>query len=102
MTQDEIENGNILVARFETEEPDVLEHDLKYHAGQVVARYNEDWDSIMPVCHKWDNIEDALTGEQWIEYARLSDSLDEAVTTYEIDQAFIQLIKCINWYNTVN
>lgn len=50
--RDEIREGNILIAKFMTDEPEVLERDLQ-KAGTVESmHYHDEWDWIMPVVTK--------------------------------------------------
>ena len=57
MKQEEINRGNLLIARRITKEPEVLEADLKKGAGVEGLHYHDDWLWIMPVV-EWIENED--------------------------------------------
>lgn len=49
---DKIIENNILIARFETTEPEVLEHDLGKAGTAECMQYHSDWNWLMPVVEK--------------------------------------------------
>lgn len=65
-----------------------------YRVEQLM--YHTEWDWIMPVCKKWDDLEQYFENE---EYQKLCDELDDTVTLYDIKKIHKQIIKCIKWYN---
>ena len=66
--------------------------DLKYHSS---------FDWLIPVCHKWDNLFFDSDDENIIKYTKLSDDLDMYTSFYEIEPIYNQLIKNIEWYNSI-
>lgn len=68
-------------------------------------RFSSSWDWIMPACNKWDNLykDDPVLRDRntdtYAEYIELCDKLDNAVTTYNINDAYLQLVSNIEWYN---
>jgi len=65
--------------------------------------FNAKWDLFMPVCKKWDviNDKDILVIQYYSEYEKLCDKLDNEVSCYEIDDAWKQLVENIKWYNNL-
>lgn len=67
--------------------------------------YNVSWNWLMPACNKWDDLykDDPVLRDRntdtYSEYIELCDKLDNAVTTYEIHNAYLQLVSNIEWYN---
>ncbi len=63
-------------------------------------RYDKDWNLLMRACKKWECLP---TGDfaHMEDYVTLSDALDDAVTLYEIKDAFKQLVVNIKWYNNL-
>jgi len=110
MTKKEIKEANLLIALFDgwvslglggnltniyTKEGQHLHiKDFKYHS---------DWNWIMPVCKKWDNLLASTpvksNPQQWSRYSDLCDALDHKVTLYEFEPVLLQLIECVKWYN---
>lgn len=92
--KEEITHGEKLIAgfmgkkkRYESTE-DIFIKNLKYHTS---------WDWIMPACKKWDEL--GSFDEATAAYEQLCDELDEAVSRYDIEAVFQQLIKNITCYN---
>ena len=100
MTQEEIIEGNELIAEFmnidvghytsypEEGRTQFSKNDLEYHSS---------WDWLIPACKKWDTLE--VEDENLVEYTKLCDQLDNTVSFYEIEPLFQQLVKCIEQYN---
>lgn len=63
-----------------------MKRELKYHSS---------WEWIMPACKKFHELN--LEG---YEYEQHCESIDIAVTSYEIERAFKKLSEAITWYNT--
>ncbi len=64
----------------------------------IVYNYHWDWNSLMDVCHKWDNLKVPECHEP--AYVDICDWLDNAVSTYEINNAYNQLVNAIEWYES--
>lgn len=108
MTNDEILEGNKLIA-------DSPFSDLVKGSGEeerwyiksnnqqgyfTELKYHSSWDWIMPACSKWDNLYfDVLEIKTREQYELRCDSLDNAVTRYELAPVFKQLVENIKWYN---
>lgn len=57
MTQQEILDGNRLIAMFMSDEPEVLEMDLRRAGTLEGMQYHSEWDWLMPVLDKLDKDE---------------------------------------------
>ena len=104
-----IEEGNRLISEFmgETIRKDgkLSLRDKEPLTGNCIvdAKYHSSWDWLMPACHKWDCLTDAEIKEgTWPKYERLCDLLDRKVALYEIQPVWNQLVKNIQWYNSIN
>ena len=98
-----IKENNILIARFMTDEPDVLERDLN-KAGTVESMlYHCDWNWLMPILKRIGNI--MFVYEYGTdEFERFEDIFPDTITLQEIFDGDIQsvwerVIEFINWYN---
>jgi hypothetical protein len=80
------------LAKFNDIERNYTKYELKYHSS---------WDWIMPVCYKWDNLFEgtAIEYPKAMEYEKLCDEIDNAVSRYEILPVFNQLVENIKWFN---
>jgi len=107
MKQEEIIEGNILIAKFdgwilgETEyycagvperhprwikdKEELLTSDLLYHSS---------WDWIMPAYKKFDRLN---VVSDFSQYSKYCDEIDIALTTYDIEIVFITLVNGIKW-----
>jgi hypothetical protein len=65
------------------------------------GKYHSSWDWLMPACYKWDNlfVETAMEYPKAMEYEKLCDEIDNAVSRYEILPVFNQLVENIKWFN---
>jgi len=61
-------------------------------------KYHEDWNWLMPACAKFDNLSMSSRSKEK-RYERSCDTIDWAVTCYEILPAFEALVDGIKWYN---
>ncbi len=66
-----------------------IPYDWKKDKAEIASlKYHSSWDSLMPVCHKIDNLyieEKKSIAPVRNEYAALCDKIDNAVTLYEIE-----------------
>lgn len=82
--------------------------------GSIVYRheillFHADWNWLMKAAKVWDNLDGkpfpVAAGENLKEihrqYVDHCDHLDDAVTLYEIEDAFAALVDCVHWYNLV-
>ena len=63
-------------------------------SGRFSKPYHSSWNWLMPACKKFDNL-----NLMDVEYERLCDEIDNAVSCYEIKPAFKNLVSAIKWYN---
>lgn len=102
--------GNLLIERFMTEEPDVLERDL-LKAGTIesLGHYQTSWDSLMPVYKK---ISDLYSNETF-DIGEMQSSLQDewsnrigdltcAILDVHIEDTWDEIINFIQWYNARN
>ena len=100
MTQEEIIEGNKLIAEFMgvkigedlySWRPGVIdsikEHNLQYHSS---------WDWLMPICLKFCESYENYPSSKC---EGMIMNLDNEVSSYDITKAFKQLVICIKWYN---
>lgn len=59
--------------------------------------YDTNWNSLIKACKNWDDLLFIEGKEE--EQVKLCNKLDNAVTIYEIEAAFKQLVENIKWYN---
>lgn len=115
MTKDQILEGNILIAAFEGYEVDTKNYAEPLYAikSQPVTsayadmlKYHSSWESLMPVCYKWDNL--FIEGVERAPLAKIMEhgdycsKLDAVVVKYKIMPVFEQLVENIKWYNKKN
>jgi hypothetical protein len=106
------EEGNKLIAEFdgwtienrdEFNRPSKLPFARKATPYTILLlenlKYHSSWDWLIPACHKWDELEGFVRGEESDQYENLCDFLDSKVTLYEILPVWEQLVKAIEWYN---
>ena len=76
---------------------------IPFYLGRAVKdmKYNSDWNWLMNACKKWDNLpyDEFKTDLAKRQYTDRCELLDNAVTCYEIEYAFLALTECIEWYN---
>ena len=103
MTQKEIIKGNILIARFETEESLVLERDLKKAGGREQLHYHDQWNWLMPVVEKIERIREhavtfvtiqSTTCRIWDDDIDLFHDKDN-----KLQSTWTAVIEFIEWYN---
>ena len=103
MLQEEINKGNVLIARFVTDEPKVLEHDLKKAGGREQFHYHDEWDWLMPVIEKIEDLGYFCMINKWTSVYTGTDGERISVTSVEgdskITNTFIACIEFIKWYN---
>lgn len=87
MTSIEIYEGNKIIAEF-----------MGIIPRECMTMYINNWNNIMEVCRKWDNLKDPICDCNY--YIELCDKLDDVVTLYEKEGVFLQLVKNIKAYNT--
>jgi len=91
MTDQEIQEGNKLVAEFITAEPEVLQRDI-LKAGTIESmHYHDDCNWLMPVVEKIFTVKNVFCGE--ITKVRL------ALFPVNIDSLYEAVIEFIKWYN---
>lgn len=73
-----------------------------YWPNDRPPRFDKDWNSLMEAIKKWDALPmDEMTDSVAVEYAVRCDEQDNAVTrNYDLREAFDQLVKNIQWYNS--
>ena len=69
-------------------------------------KYHSSWSWIMPICKKFDTL---FEGDNYRKLKRAKrrsekyqehcDNIDNAVTTYEVEQVWEKLVAAITWYN---
>ena len=108
MTEKEIVDNNGLIANFMGWELSIKGKKFKkgeiYPYGYIKVNqkylyFNISWDWIIPVCEKWDNLDEYIIIGYNEDYIDLCDELDHFVTLYNIDMVYEHIIKCIKWYN---
>jgi hypothetical protein len=71
----------------------------------LILNYCTSWNSLIPICHKIDNIYQQHTwmplSKEWKEYERLCDKLDAKIILYEIEPVVAAVIEFIEWYNNL-
>lgn len=99
-----INEKNILIARFVTDEPEVLKHDLK-KAGTVESmHYHDDWLFLMPVVEKIERLDFqvSIRGCSVTIYST-SDKhpyfQPHSVTKSKLESTYRAVIKFLEWYN---
>lgn len=68
------------------------------NAEEIEFNYHWDWNAFMDACLKWDNL-GVLPINQY-EYEQLCDALDNKVSCYEIEAAYIKFCDCMQWYES--
>jgi hypothetical protein len=99
-TTQQIQEGNKLIADFDgkkwtddksefmrSDEDLLFPESLYYHVS---------WDWLMPVCYKWDNLNELLGNP---EYEQRCDELDRVASLYEIEPLWTVLVENIKWFN---
>jgi len=103
MLQEEINKGNVLIARFVTDEPKVLERDLKKAGGREQFHYHDQWNWLMPVVEKIERIREhaitfvtiqSTTCRIWDDDIDLFHNKDN-----KLQSTWIAVIEFIEWYN---
>ncbi len=109
-----IEQGNKLIAEFDgyTYDPQKIlngqsgvfykKEKMPLLIGQL--KYHSSWDHLIPVCAKFDSlyVVNAFdVGDDRERYHDLSEMLDNSVTMYEIERAWVALVECIEWFNAL-
>ena len=96
MTQDEIIEGNKLIAEFMGA---IVNKDgtvKGYSQIQIPGYgYHTSWDWLMPVANKWDRLK--ITGTLRQEYESRCDELDSAASLYDIKEIYTVLLDNIKW-----
>ena len=63
-------------------------------------KYDSSFEWLMNACRKFDRLDPRTwTVDAQFEYAKLSDELDDCAALYDKMPLFIQLVKCVKWYN---
>lgn len=90
----DIIEGNKLIAKFDgwvfNENDTVCREDHHYHFS---------WDWLMIPCKKFSELE-FDNDQRSFNHQEMCDTLDNNVTSYEIDRAWVALVKCIQWLNS--
>lgn len=100
-----IEEGNKLIAEFMMLSK--VKGELYPVEGVLFSasglKYCSSWDWLMPACKKFDTIFDGynwgMKTSIYQQYVSQCDSIDNAVTRYDIEPAWTELIAAITWYN---
>jgi len=118
MTEKEILKGNKLIAQFMCDwskednnwvftspitEQGIIWYKEVIKNSENNLKYHSSWNYIMPAYYKWDNfysLDNKIFGH-YSGYEYLCDELDNAVTRYDIEDIFKQLVINIEWYNIV-
>ena len=77
---------------------DAYPNNERYHCDTLL-KYHLQWDWLMPVCKKFDELDAKLNTNDYWEYEQLCDSLDNAVTSYELERVVTKLSECVKWHN---
>ena len=106
MEQAEILQGNIMIAKFmgfiNLQSPNWFSFVLddgtlkEFHIGSPIE-YHLSWDLLMPACKKFISLQDNF--KDIIPYELHCDTINSAVTSYDVLPAWVQLIGGIEWYN---
>jgi len=99
--------SNLLIERFMTEEPDVLERDLlKAGTIECLGHYQRSWDSLMPVYDKISNFYSNMTFDSGEVQSPLQDewsnrigSITCAILDVNIEDTWDEIVNFIEWYN---
>lgn len=108
MTKKEIKEANLLIALFDG----WVSLGLGGNYTHIYKRGNEtrhvrnfdyhcDWNMLIPVCYKWDELKIFFGTKDEKKYIELCDSLDDKMICYEIEPVLLQLIECVKWYNFI-
>lgn len=107
MTEQEILEGNVLIARFLNVEhiERVEENDPRYYIDNISykpmeLKYHTSWDWLMPVIEKFDSA--PYKQEFHIGISAHRECIDANLILYDIDKTFEALVDAIKWYNTFN
>jgi len=88
MTDEQINKGNILIARYMTDEPEVLERDLLKAGTTESMGYSRYWDWIIPVYSKI-MMQNSFTDSKY----DLQNDFEESIFNDRIDWAFGCIVK---------
>ena len=102
-----IHEGNLLIARFITDEPEVLEHDLKKAGTLESMAYHNDWNWIMPVVEKIENCFDGcvnveINGENCLIHNIEPQFKRFVAGKTKIQAIWLAVVEFITWYNKQN
>ena len=95
------EKNNFLISQFNGWTYKSVDEFIKDKSSYELHNYQEDWNKLIPVCRKFDQ----LYSDNWSiktneEYVELSNKLDYSSTLYEILPLYKQLLDCIKWFNS--
>lgn len=109
MESKEIIEGDKLIAKFDgwvfNENDTVCREDHSDHGQLIELRidilnhYHFSWDWLMIPCKKFSELE-FDNDQRSFNHQEMCDTLDNNVTSYEIDRAWVALVKCIQWLNS--
>lgn len=106
MTKKEIKEINLLIGTFDGWVKIGLGGNLTniytkegQHRHIKDFKYHCDWNWLIPVCYKWDELKIFFGTDKSKKYIELSDLLDNRMIGYEIEPVVLQMIECIKWYN---
>jgi hypothetical protein len=98
MTNEEIINGNRIIAEFDGRQ-------LSSYQDTIVQRflnnYHRNWNNLIPVCKKYSELNIGKSWDNFCEHRRLTLELTTRIRNFEILPVFEQLVKCIQWYNQI-
>lgn len=97
MTQEQIIEGNTLIAQFMGNSVNIHGETLDWEKRQsTVMRYHSSWDWLMPVISKIIRLGDK-DDDAFMEYRK--SSIDAALRLILLERAWEHVVAYINWYN---
>lgn len=97
MTQEQIIEGDKLIAEFDEKINLELEFGEWYLENPNELKYNSSWDWLMPVVIKLKNI--VHEKENFLKMAGRFMNVQEALLKMDITVLYLAVVEFINWYN---
>jgi len=113
MTEQEIKDGSILIAKFLgwkqgflfewtcPFEPSKNGFRNIYAPNGNGMKFHTDWNWLIAGAKKFDGIHDQIAEEHIADYVCMCDEQDDSVTCYDIMNAFEVLVNNVKWYNSI-